>query len=75
MKHLYLAIEDAFAEQRAPKTLEDVEQWLMIQGHAEGPLAAPPRWIDHSKDTRARIERRAPISPIPMMDEEGVEEF
>lgn len=75
MKHLYLAIEDAFAEQRAPKTLEDIERWLMIQGHAEGPLAAPPRWIDHSKDMQHKIQRKTPISPAPAIDDEDLEEF
>ena len=74
MKHLYLAIEDVFAEQRAPKTLEDIEQWLMIQGHAEGPLAAPPRWIDHSKDMRDTSKKKLPTLPAPTIDDEDIDD-
>lgn len=73
MKHLYLAIEDAYDEQRAPKTLEDIEQWLMIQGHAEGPLAARPVWIDHRKDTQDKTKKESPTSPVLTIDDE--EEF
>ncbi|MEK7082903.1 MAG: AAA family ATPase, partial [Patescibacteria group bacterium] len=74
MKHLYLAIEDVFAEQRAPKTLEDIERWLMIQGHAEGPLAAPPRWIDHSKDMRDTSKKKLPTLPAPTIDDEDIDD-
>lgn len=49
MKHLYNAIEVAFAEQRAPKTLEDITHWLVTQGKDRGQLAAHPRFVDHTE--------------------------
>ena len=53
MKHLYLAIEAAFAEQRAPKTLDEVYHWLQIEGKAEGQLSAPPIFVRHVEDVDA----------------------
>ena len=49
MKHLYNAIEAAFAEQRAPKTLEDITHWLVTQGKDRGQLATHPRFVDHDE--------------------------
>ena len=47
MKHLYTAIEAAFAELRAPKTLDEVYHWLSIEGMDEGQLAGAPVFVQN----------------------------
>ncbi|MDP3779238.1 MAG: AAA family ATPase [bacterium] len=49
MKHLFLAIEAAFAEQRAPKTLDEITHWLVTQKQDKGQLIAHPRFVDHTE--------------------------
>jgi hypothetical protein len=49
MKHLYLGIESAFDEQRAPKVLHEFYTWLVMEGKAEYPLAGPPMFCKHSE--------------------------
>lgn len=75
MKHLYLAIEDAYDEQRAPKTLDDIQNWLQIQGYAEGPLAAPPTFIDHRKSKDRYTAQLHPAAPSAVSAENDTEEF
>lgn len=76
MKHLYLAIEDAYDEQRAPKTLDDIQNWLQIQGYAEGLLAAPPTFVDHRKSKNRQVAQPHPTtSLIATTEEDDTEEF
>ena len=75
MKHLYIAIEDAYDEQRAPKTLDDIQNWLQIQGYAEGPLAAPPTFIDHHKPKDEHVARSHLATPSATNTEDDTEEF
>lgn len=56
MKHLYLAIEASFNEKRAPQTLDDFFRWLVMEGKAEGPLAGPPTWCNHSESEQDEKE-------------------
>ncbi|MDZ4286117.1 MAG: AAA family ATPase, partial [Candidatus Sungbacteria bacterium] len=49
MKHLYVAIESSFDEQRAPKVLHEFYNWLVMEGKADYPLAGPPMFCKHSE--------------------------
>lgn len=56
MKHLFLAIEAVFAEERPPRSgLGDITNWLNIHGKLKGPLVAFPKFIDH--DPAADVDK------------------
>ncbi|GEM_PF-7010113 len=75
MKDLYIAIETAFAEQRAPKTLQDMHHWLLIEGQSEGTLVGI-NFIDHAASDiiPSKSEKDLAIS-LAIQAEEEEEEF